>query len=130
MNPFVLHKDDFNLHDEIIKACKHTGFQPHIVFETSQRDLMLQTVSADLAIALLPSRLCPEVGENTEVGSKVVVRPLVPEIIHTLYMLFGKRSLPLPRFSLVVRLCKFQITITWITTRGSSIMNRTIWARI
>ena len=56
---FVLHKDDFNLHDEIIKACKHTGFQPHIVFETSQRDLMLQTVSADLAIALLPSRLCP-----------------------------------------------------------------------
>ena len=49
---FVLHKDDFNLHDEIIKkACKHTGFQPHIVFETSQRDLMLQTVSA---ILLLP----------------------------------------------------------------------------
>ena len=68
---FVLHKDDFNLHDEIIKACKHTGFQPHIVFETSQRDLMLQTVSADLAIALLQSRLCPEVGENTEVGSKI-----------------------------------------------------------
>ena len=87
---FVLHKDDFNLHDEIIKACKHTGFQPHIVFETSQRDLMLQTVSADLAIALLPSRLCPEVGENTEVGSKVVVRPLVPEIIHTLYVIWKK----------------------------------------
>ena len=42
MSPFVFHKDDFNLHDEIIKACKHTGFQPHIVFETSQRDLMLQ----------------------------------------------------------------------------------------
>ena len=40
------------------------------------------------------------------------------------FMLFGKRSLPLPRFSLVVRLCKFQITITWITTRGSSIMNK------
>ncbi|MDU3879713.1 MAG: LysR family transcriptional regulator, partial [Veillonella sp.] len=87
---FVLHKDDFNLHDEIIKACKHTGFQPHIVFETSQRDLMLQTVSADLAIALLPSRLCPEAGENTEVGSKVVVRPLVPEIIHTLYVIWKK----------------------------------------
>ena len=85
---------------------------------------MLQTVSADLAIALLPSRLCPEAGENTEVGSKVVVRPLVPEIIHTLYVIWKKGSLPLPRFSLVVRLCKFQITITWITTRGSSIMNK------
>ena len=51
---------------------------------------MLQTVSADLAIALLPSRLCPEVGKNTEVGSKVVVRPLVPEIIHTLYVIWKK----------------------------------------
>ena len=87
---FVLHKDDFNLHDEIIKACKHAGFQPHIVFETSQRDLMLQTVSADLAIAMLPSRLCPTEGENTEVGSKVVVRPLVPEITHTLYVIWKK----------------------------------------
>lgn len=45
---FVLHKDDFNLHDEIVKSCKHAGFQPHIVFETSQRDLMLQTVGARL----------------------------------------------------------------------------------
>lgn len=87
---FVLHKDDFNLHDEIIKACKHAGFQPHIVFETGQRDLMLQTVSADLAIAMLPSRLCPTDGENTEVGSKVVVRPLVPEITHTLYVIWKK----------------------------------------
>ena len=87
---FVLHKDDFNLHDEIIKACKHAGFQPHIVFETSQRDLMLQTVSADLAIALLPTRLCPEATENTDVSNKVVVRPLVPEIMHTLYVIWKK----------------------------------------
>ena len=101
---FVLHKDDFNLHDEIIKACKHTGFQPHIVFETSQRDLMLQTVSADLAIALLPSRLCPEVGENTEVGSKVVVRPSCSRNHPYIICYLEKRSLPLPCFSLVVRL--------------------------
>ena len=72
-------KTTFNLHDEIIKACKHTGFQPHIVFETSQRDLMLQTVSKTLPSHYYHLRLCPEVGENTEVGSKVVVRPsLVP----------------------------------------------------
>lgn len=51
---------------------------------------MLQTVSADLAIAMLPSRLCPTEGENTEVGSKVVVRPLVPEITHTLYVIWKK----------------------------------------
>ena len=88
---FVLHKDDFNLHDEIVKSCKSVGFQPHIVFETSQRDLMLQTVAAHLAIALLPSRLCPTEDENTKVGSSVVVRPLVnPEIMHTLHVIWKK----------------------------------------
>ncbi len=90
--PFVLYRDDFNLHDEIIKSCKQSGFQPKIVFETSQRDLMLQTVGANLAVALLPSRLCPGMGENTNVANNVVVRPLVePEIMHNLYVIW-KRS--------------------------------------
>ncbi|MCF0154911.1 MAG: LysR family transcriptional regulator [Veillonella sp.] len=87
---FVLHKDDFNLHDEIIKACKQAGFVPNIVFETSQRDLMLQTVGAELAIAILPSRLCPNMTEHTNITSSVVVRPLVPEIVHTLYVIWKK----------------------------------------
>ena len=92
----------------MMKLSKHvnTGFQPHIVFETSQRDPMLQTVSADLAIALLPSRLCPEVGENTEVGSKVVVSSSRSRNHPYLICNLEKRSLPLPRFSLVVRFCK------------------------
>ncbi len=88
---FVLYRDDFNLHDEIVKSCKHAGFQPHIVFETSQRDLMLQTVGARLAVALLPSRLCPAPGENTNISANVVVRPLVnPEITHTLYVIWKR----------------------------------------
>lgn len=90
--PFVLHRDDFNLHDEIVKSCKQAGFQPKIVFETSQRDLMLQTVAANLAVALLPSRLCPSATENTRIANNVVVRPLEsPSITHTLYVIW-KRS--------------------------------------
>ncbi len=58
----VLYRDDFNLHDEIIQDCKKIGFQPKIVFETSQRDLMIQTVVANLGVALLPSRISPEQG--------------------------------------------------------------------
>lgn len=88
---FVLYRDDFNLHDEIVKHCKQVGFQPRIVFETSQRDLMLQTVGAQLAVALLPSRLCPNPGENTSIATNVVVRPLVkPEITHTLYVIWKR----------------------------------------
>ena len=88
---FVLHKDDFNLHDEIIKACKHTGFNRISCFETSQRDLMLQTVECKPCYRIITiSASALRVGENTEVGSKVVVRPLVPEIIHTLYVIWKK----------------------------------------
>lgn len=90
-DPFVLYRDDFNLHDEIAKACKRAGFQPNVIFETSQRDLMLQTVSANLAIALLPSRLCPSESDNSSISRNVVSLPLVnPEITHTLYVIWKR----------------------------------------
>ncbi len=87
----VLYRDDFNLHDEIIRSCKKIGYQPKIVFETSQRDLMIQTVVANLGIALLPSRLCPTPENNPEIAKSVVIRPLVdPEIMHTLYVIWKR----------------------------------------
>jgi DNA-binding transcriptional LysR family regulator len=72
---FVLYQDDFSLHDKIIEECKLSGFEPKIVFETSQRELMIQTVSANLGIAFLPSKLC------SELNSKLMAVPLVrPQI--------------------------------------------------
>ena len=70
----VLYRDDFNLH-----------------VETSQRDLMIQTVVANLGGALLPSRLCPTKETNPRVSESVVVRPLVePEIMHVLYVIWKR----------------------------------------
>ena len=89
--PLVLYRDDFNLHDEIITNCKKIGFQPKIVFETSQRDLMIQTAVANLGIALLPSRLCPTKETAPRVYESVVVRPLVePKILHVLYVIWKR----------------------------------------
>lgn len=89
---FVLYRDDFNLHDEILKACKRVGYRPKIVFETSQRDLMLQTVEAGLAIALLPSRLCANVEDNVPTAYLNVVSRLLiaPKITHKLYIIWKK----------------------------------------
>lgn len=73
---FVLYQDDFSLHDKIIAECKLAGFEPKIVFETSQRELMIQTVSANLGIAFLPSKLCSEL--NSELIRAVpLVRPQI-----------------------------------------------------
>ncbi|MEG6585283.1 LysR family transcriptional regulator [Dendrosporobacter sp. 1207_IL3150] len=58
---FVLYRHDFSLYDQILSRCKLAGFSPHVIFETSQRELMTQIVDANLGIALLPSKICDEV---------------------------------------------------------------------
>lgn len=65
---FVLYDNNFRLHDLIIDRCKEAGFNPKIVFETSQRELMIQIVAADLGIAFLPSEICKELDTNTVIS--------------------------------------------------------------
>ena len=75
------------LNDDILNNCKKIGFTPKIVFETSQRELMLQTVGCGLGVAILPSRLCPFNEENSD----IVVRPLTePKMTHHLYAIWKK----------------------------------------
>lgn len=85
--PLVLYRDDFNMHDDILANCQKIGFTPKIVFETSQRELMIQTVCSGLGVALLPSRLCPADSQH----SQVVVRPLTePKMVHHLYVIWRR----------------------------------------
>lgn len=62
---FVLYSSDYILHDKIIERCKQAGFSPHIIFETSQRELMTQIVAARLGVALLPGKVCQELNTGT-----------------------------------------------------------------
>jgi len=84
---FVLFRRDFNLYDEIVNRCKMAGFQPKVVFETSQRELMTQVVAAKLGIALLPSKLCAELDPET-----MAFIPLSdPQIFLELSLIWHKR---------------------------------------
>lgn len=85
--PLVLYRDDFNLHDDILTNCKKIGFSPRVVFETSQRELMLQTVASGLGVAILPSRLCPRNSETSRVVTRVMTEPLMT---HHLYAIWKK----------------------------------------
>lgn len=59
--PFVLYREDFSLHDIIIKRCiLQSGFQPQIICESSQRDFMVEMVAAKLGISFLPQKICSE----------------------------------------------------------------------
>ncbi|GIP21879.1 LysR family transcriptional regulator [Paenibacillus sp. J22TS3] len=73
---FVLFREDFVLHDRIIAECVRVGFQPRVVYESSQWDLISEMVAANLGIALLPETVCREVDP-----SRVAILPLVNPVI-------------------------------------------------
>jgi len=84
---FVLYRDDFSLHDEIIDRCKLAGFQPEIIFETSQLELMTQIVEANLGLAFLPSTICSKL-----ILQNIVSVPLAdPQIFLEMSIIWNKR---------------------------------------
>lgn len=56
----IIYNSYYKLHDQIINGCKRAGFIPEIAFETTQRELMTQMVTAKLGLALLPSKICKD----------------------------------------------------------------------
>lgn len=54
---FILFAKSFALHGLIVNSCKKAGFIPKVAFESTQWDLVLELVSAELGIALVPKVL-------------------------------------------------------------------------
>lgn len=74
---FVLFREDFALHDRIITECVRLGFQPHVVYESSQWDLISGMVAANLGIALLPETISHEV-DQTRINVVPLIHPAIP----------------------------------------------------
>lgn len=74
---FVLFREDFTLHDRIIAACARVGFQPHVIYESSQWDLISQMVAVGLGITLLPETICREV-DDQQVRIISLKNPVIP----------------------------------------------------
>ncbi|MBY3619111.1 LysR family transcriptional regulator [Acinetobacter sp. CUI P1] len=73
---FVLFREDFTLHDRIITECVKAGFQPKVIYESSQWDLISKMVAAGMGIALLPETICRDMDR-----SRLVVIPLTDPVI-------------------------------------------------
>lgn len=74
---FVLFREDFTLHDRVIGECAKAGFQPHVIYESSQWDLISEMVAVGLGIALLPETICREI-DNKRVRIIPLVNPVIP----------------------------------------------------
>ncbi|WP_107925009.1 LysR family transcriptional regulator [Lysinibacillus parviboronicapiens] len=51
---FITLTEEFTLHDYVIKSCKRAGFNPIIGYKSSQWDLIVELVSSNLGVTLLP----------------------------------------------------------------------------
>ncbi|MCL1697988.1 MULTISPECIES: LysR family transcriptional regulator [unclassified Lysinibacillus] len=51
---FIIFTEEFTLHDYVIKSCKSVGFTPIVGYKSSQWDLIVELVSSNLGVTLLP----------------------------------------------------------------------------
>jgi DNA-binding transcriptional LysR family regulator len=58
---FIFYNEEFALHDIIWKQCINEGFEPKILFKSSQWDFMSEMVAANLGVTILPESLCSRV---------------------------------------------------------------------
>lgn len=75
--PFLLFHEDFALHDRIIAACEEQGFQPNVVYKSTQWDFICEMVGANLGIALLPEAVCKEL-DPERLRAIAVTQPVLP----------------------------------------------------
>ncbi|MEW4371978.1 cidABC operon transcriptional activator CidR [Paenibacillus kandeliae] len=61
---FIIFREDFTLHGRIIDSCIKAGFQPRVIYESSQWDLISEMVGAGLGIALLPETICNQINQE------------------------------------------------------------------
>lgn len=74
--PFLLFGSGFALHERTIEACHTAGFEPNIVYESSQWDFLREMAAAGLGISMLPETIC-----RTFAAEKVKAVPLVDPVI-------------------------------------------------
>jgi DNA-binding transcriptional LysR family regulator len=55
---FISFREDFALHDRIYAGCMSAGFEPHVLYASSQWDFISEMVAAGLGIAMLPETIC------------------------------------------------------------------------
>lgn len=61
---FIFYSVDFALHQIMWKKFIHEGFEPKIIFKSSQWDFMTEMVAANLGITILPESICNRVDNN------------------------------------------------------------------
>lgn len=73
---FIFYHEDFALHDIMWKKFIQLGFEPKVLFKSSQWDFMSEMVAAKLGITILPGSICNRVqNKNVKVINLIPTTP-------------------------------------------------------
>jgi DNA-binding transcriptional LysR family regulator len=76
---FIIFREGFAVHNFIMKECERIGFEPNIICETSQWKLILEMVSYNMGITILPQSSVNEINVSHK---GINVLPLIDQQIH------------------------------------------------
>lgn len=82
---FIFFSENFSLHDILWDQCIQAGFQPKILFKSSQWDFMTEMVAARLGVTILPESLCNRIDNQM-----IKIVELMPDIIWDLAVITKK----------------------------------------
>jgi DNA-binding transcriptional LysR family regulator len=82
---FIFFSENFSLHDILWDQCIQAGFQPKILFKSSQWDFMSEMVAARLGVTILPESLCNKIDNKM-----IKIMDLRPDILWDLAVITKK----------------------------------------
>jgi DNA-binding transcriptional LysR family regulator len=74
---FILFPKEFAIRSHIVSACRQAGFEPKIVYESSQWDLQAEMVAENLGITIMPEAICMKIA-NRHVRVLRLEDPVLP----------------------------------------------------
>jgi DNA-binding transcriptional LysR family regulator len=74
---FILFSDEFTLHDYIKNVCFEAGFIPEVSYQSSQWDLIIELVSSEFGVTLLPKSIY-----NKQNNPNVQIVPITAPTLH------------------------------------------------
>jgi len=61
---FIFYSEEFALYEMMKRGFINEGFEPNIIFKSSQWDFMIEIVAANLGISMLPESICSRTTNN------------------------------------------------------------------
>lgn len=75
--PFILFPSGYAVRNHVIHACRSIGFDPSVVYESSQWDLLAEMVASNAGISIIPETICSKI-TCPEVLTLPLVEPSIP----------------------------------------------------